>query len=506
MKKKIALNMSSTLLLEIVSLVCAFILPRLILINFGSQYNGIVSSVTQFLSFITLLRGGIGGVTRAALYKPLQEKNIEKISGILKATEQFMRKVTYIFVVFLLCFAALYPFLVKEDFGWVYTFSLVLILGITTISQYYFGITYQMLIQADQKQYVYSILQTFATILNTFISVILINTGVEFRIVKLVSALVFGAIPIILYYYVHRKYTLIKDVPADNSAIRQRWDAFAHQVAGFINSNTDIMILTIFSNLYQVSIYTVYFMVVNGIKRFVNVFSNGIDAAIGNLIARNADSTLQKGILYYEWIIHVASTIAFTCTAVLIVPFIMIYTQGVTDTDYYKPLFGYLLCIAQFAATTRLPYLNVVEAAGRFRDTKNGAIAEAVINIALTIPFVIAWGCTGAVVGTIAATVFRTVQYAVYASRKLLNRSLIVFLKRYCISIFNICLIVAPYLIFGLDIKMLKTSSYIAWAEEAFVTFIVVAIITVTVNYVFYKKETKEMLTTIFGLVLSKIS
>ena len=141
MKKKIVLNMVSALLLEAVSLVCAFILPRLIMVNFGSEYNGIVSSVSQFLSFITLLRGGIGGVTRAALYKPLLENDIKRISEILRATEIFMRKVTYIFVAFLTIFAIGYPFIVKNQFGWFYTFSLVIILGVSTITQYYFGIT-----------------------------------------------------------------------------------------------------------------------------------------------------------------------------------------------------------------------------------------------------------------------------------------------------------------------------------------------------------------------------
>ena len=101
--------MVSTLMLELTSILCAFLLPRLIMVNFGSEYNGIVSSVTQFLSFVTLLRGGIGGVTKAALYKPLLERDHIKISEIVKATENFMRKVSYIFTAFLLAFASIYP-------------------------------------------------------------------------------------------------------------------------------------------------------------------------------------------------------------------------------------------------------------------------------------------------------------------------------------------------------------------------------------------------------------
>ena len=40
-------------------------------VAYGSDVNGLVSSITQFLGYIALVEGGVGGVIRAALYKPL---------------------------------------------------------------------------------------------------------------------------------------------------------------------------------------------------------------------------------------------------------------------------------------------------------------------------------------------------------------------------------------------------------------------------------------------------
>ena len=68
--KKAFYNTVSGILYQFVAIICAFVLPRLILSSFGSSYNGIVSSINQFLSWISVLSAGIGGVTRAALYKP----------------------------------------------------------------------------------------------------------------------------------------------------------------------------------------------------------------------------------------------------------------------------------------------------------------------------------------------------------------------------------------------------------------------------------------------------
>lgn len=491
--------MVSTLMLELTSILCAFLLPRLIMVNFGSEYNGIVSSVTQFLSFVTLLRGGIGGVTKAALYKPLLERDHIKISEIVKATENFMRKVSYIFTAFLIAFAGIYPAIVREEFGWFYAFSLVLILGISTISQYYFGITYQMLIYADQRQYIYNTLQIIATVVNTILSVAFINLSMDFRLVKLASAAAFGLIPVALRYYVHKQYVIIKDVKPDYSAIRQRWAAFAHQASSFINSNTDVVILTLLRGLYEVAIYSVYFMVANGVKRLVNVCSNGIEAGLGNIIARQDEEKLRTGVQLYELLIHTVSTVFFSCAAMLIVPFIKIYTSGVTDANYIQPLLGYLLCAVHFISCIRLPYQNTVEAAGHFAQTRSGAIEEAAINIILTLILVPPLGCVGAVIGTLASTSFRTVQYAVYASKHLLHRNFWVFARRMLVTLLNAGGLLALYFALHMDAYLLLKNSYIQWLLCALVLFAAVCCITLLCNFIFYRNIFQQFLKIMFG-------
>ncbi len=97
--KKAVYNTITSLLLEIVTVISGFVLPRLILLRYGSSYNGLVSSISQFIGYVSLLTAGVGGVTRASLYKPLHERDIKKISAIIKATELFIRRVTLIFAV-----------------------------------------------------------------------------------------------------------------------------------------------------------------------------------------------------------------------------------------------------------------------------------------------------------------------------------------------------------------------------------------------------------------------
>ena len=105
-EKRAKLNITTSLFNQFVTLICGLIIPRILLEAFGSEAYGATNSITQFLGYITLLEGGIGGVARAALYKPLAEKNIYKISQVMYEIKRFFRIIAYIFIpyVFILCF------------------------------------------------------------------------------------------------------------------------------------------------------------------------------------------------------------------------------------------------------------------------------------------------------------------------------------------------------------------------------------------------------------------
>ena len=98
-------NIITSLLCQIITIIYGLLVPRLILGAFGSEVNGLVSSVSQFLNYITLLEGGLSGVIMAALYKPLAEKDTKRVSAIINATNQFFRRIALIFIGYMLIVA-----------------------------------------------------------------------------------------------------------------------------------------------------------------------------------------------------------------------------------------------------------------------------------------------------------------------------------------------------------------------------------------------------------------
>ena len=362
--KKLALNAICSLLQEVVAVICGFILPRLILSAFGSKYNGLIASITQFLSCAVLLRSGLGGVTRAALYRPLAQHDNKAFCGIVNATDRFMKKIGLILAGMIVIFAMIYPMLVKNEFGWLFTFSLVLIIGASTFAESFFGITYLIVLQADQKLWISSLLSIVCTILNTVICAVLIYNHASIHLVKAASSIVFVLYPIVMGAYVRRKYKIDKSVAPDNSAISQRWDAFWHQISVFVMNNTDVMILTIFTNMLEVSVYSVYNMVIHGLKRVIISLSGSQEAAFGNMIAKREYTALQQNVSIVENIMFGICTAIYACTSVLILDFVRLYTNQITDVNYHRPVFAIIIIIANFFNGVRLPYQAVVEAAG----------------------------------------------------------------------------------------------------------------------------------------------
>lgn len=504
--KKALMNTLVSIALQFVTAVCGFIVPRLIIGTYGSDVNGLVSSITQFLSYITLFEAGVGGVVRAALYKPLADNDIPKLSSIVSATESFFRKIAYIFIMYMGVLACVYPLIVNKSFGWGYTASLVAIIGISTFVQYYFGLTYMVFLQADQKRYITSTFQIITIILNTILVVVFVKFGASIHLLKFGTAMVYVLRPVALNIYVKKKYGINRKAEPDKTAISQRWDGLGHHIAFFVNLNTDVVILTLFSKISgaftvaEVSVYTVYYGVVNGVQNLTGALSTGMEAALGNMLAKNEKENLREKFGLYEFLSHVLTTFMFTCTAVLIVPFVQVYTKGVTDANYIRPAFAYLLTAAFAAYTIRLPYNSLTLAAGHYKQTRNGAFVEAGINVVVSAVMVCFCGIIGVAIGTLAAMVFRTVQYVWYLSQNILERKMSVFFKRAGVSILcsALSIVIVKFL------PHISVTSYLTWAVYGIQTGFVTAAVVLLVNFLFFRNNFIDTFKYIYKIVFGK--
>ena len=131
MKKKLYINTIISILSQLVTIIIGLILPRLMLITYGSDVNGLVSSITQMLGFITLLDLGIGAVVQASLYKPLSQKNNKQISLIFSSAQKYFQIIAKILLVYILGLCLYYVIFKSNNFSWIYTVTLIISISIS---------------------------------------------------------------------------------------------------------------------------------------------------------------------------------------------------------------------------------------------------------------------------------------------------------------------------------------------------------------------------------------
>lgn len=488
-KRRMASNTTTSLILQITVLISNFILPRLILKEYGSEVNGLINSITQFLSIISFLELGIGAVLQSSLYKPLAEQDYSKTSEIVTSASRFFKRLGIIFAVYVILLIWFYPQIANSNFEWAYSAFLILAMSLSSFAQYYYGIVDRLLVTADQRGYIYYTVQTITLILNISVCVFLIHLGKSIQIVKLVTSLIYLARPIILRIYVTKHYSINRKIRYQEEPIKQKWNGIAQHVAAVVLDSTDSIVLTVFASLSAVSVYSVYHLVVTGVMILFQSLTNGIHSLIGNLWAKQEYKQLEFIFGWFEWLVHVGSTFLFGCTGVLIIPFIQIYTGGITDINYVYPVFSFFIVFAYTWRSLRLPYNIMILAAGHFKQTQSNYIIAAIMNIVISIATVRLWGLVGVAIGTLAAMVYQTVWMAYYNSRCLLQWPF----HNFCKQLAADCLTAVPAALVCSRFSLVS-NSYVEWVLLAIPVALVWGFSALIVNLLLYKNRVAQLL------------
>lgn len=236
-------------------------------------------------------------------------------------------------------------------------------------------------------------------------------------------------------------------------------------------------------------------MVVHGIKTLFLYVTNGIQPAVGEMWARDESEKLNRFFEIVEFTLHTVIVLIFTVTAILIVPFISVYTKDVADVDYTQPLFATILVVAHAFHCLRNPYHILIKAAGHFKQTSKCYVIAAVMNVVLSVVTVYKFGLVGVAIGTLVAMTYQTVWMAVYSSKNIVKIPIKKFIWQCTVDVICVALIVLSTCWLKLN-----TMTFLGWTILAIEVFGIAAIVTVIVNVVFCRKK----LNAVLGFLKSK--
>jgi len=487
-QKRAKINAATMLANQLAATLCGMLIPWIMIDTFGSEAYGATTSIAQFLSYISILEGGIGRAARGELYKPLAEGNAESISRVYLAVKRFFNTIGAAFLGYALILAFCFHDIADvAAFSRDYIFWLVVVMTTEKFAEFMGGYANVTLFNADQRQYVSNTTVIGTSLLNVLLVLVLSRSGCDLLWVKLGSSLVFLSKPVIYTIYLKKHYTIVRS--KERAKLKNQWTAIGQHIAYFVQSNIAVFVLTLFADLKTVAVYSVYHLISYSLRNVVTSFGSGMEAMFGDMIAKNEMEELNQAYRRYKLVLTLLTLTLFGTAMVLIVPFVRLYTAGVTDTDYIHPLFAGILLLSDALYCLILPCYNLPIAAGKLKESRAGAYGEAITGVVVSVALVFWDPLLGVGIGLLASMLFKGVYLIIFSGKQILNCKLWKILCDFLGTI--MVLVLLAYV--GIWISgCLAIENYISWAVHGVGFVILMGVVAMSVVTLLYPGAIKS--------------
>lgn len=207
--KQELINLLIGIFSQAIILVLGFIVPRIFISVYGSDVNGLLSTVAQVFAYVALLESGMSMATRNALYKPLNEKNETDINKILSASKNYYRKASIVYVAIVIALSFLLPLVFKTSVDYWTVFLIILLEGMGSALFFFFIDTEICFLNTCGKTSVVNITNLIYRVLCYVIKMVLALLGVNIILIQLGFFLVSIIRVLLVRLYVHKKYAWV---------------------------------------------------------------------------------------------------------------------------------------------------------------------------------------------------------------------------------------------------------------------------------------------------------
>ena len=416
-------NLITSITVQFVNMMVGLLLPRLIIQNYGSVLNGLVSSSTQIVSYLSLVEMGLYSASIVAFYGPIAVKNENDQTGVFRAVSDYYKRISLLFFVGTILVSVFYPFFIKDDISVVTICSMVISVGMVNVVTYLCLGKYKAFLQANNQLYIVNTVHIVGYLIYCALSVCAIALGYSIICTRISLVLSLLIEFFFLRIYCKKKYAyLLKKITPKRDAIKQRKDILVHQVSSLVLNSTDVVLLTILGkSLSLVSVYSMYNMVANIALGLSNGIMSSETASFGQLLALDSRDILKDKVFKFELWYDICIFTIHVSMAVLITPFVRIYTKGITDVNYDQYIIGMLFSLCGICKVLRLPYSEMIHAKGHYKQTNPQQYISTTINIILTIILIPFLGIVGALIGTFVSEVTSSILLMYYCYKNIIQ-------------------------------------------------------------------------------------
>lgn len=382
-------NMLSGAVGQALTILLSFVSRTIFLRTLTTEYlgiNGLFSNILTLLSFAEL---GIGNAMIFSMYKPLKDKDIQKLQGLMFLYKKAYRVIAVVvagiglLLVPFLSFFISNPPNIKENLTIIY----LLYLLNATIS--YLWTHKKSIIIADQKVYIVNISQNIFNIILLIaqaIVLILTHNFILYLCLQITTNLLNN---LIVSHIANEMYPFLKEPITTQISQNETKRIFTDikaltisKIAGVVANGTDSIIISKIMGLTSVGLVSNYSLIINAVNGLFWSFLSGITASIGNL--NTEKNFTYRAAIFKQLFLGVYSIYSFAsiCLLVLLNPFISIWLGKNYLIDNVT-VFALVLII--YVSGVNYPCFVFRTTLGYFEQVKYAYVGSAFFNVVLSI-------------------------------------------------------------------------------------------------------------------------
>lgn len=408
---------------QFIAIILGIIVPRFFITSYGSDVNGLLSTITQIFTYMALLEAGIGQAAKNLLYKPFQEKDSDGISEIASIAKSYFRRFTLIYGTGVIVLGLILPIVLKTNVDSVTIVFIVLFEGLSGVVSFYFIQTPSIIIGVDGKSYINNTLNLLNRIVGYVVKIVMAAFGLNIILLQFVFFLVTVAKVIFYQAYFRKHYNWIKfSKTGKDIKLKDRNSYIITEICWTIFSSTDMIVLSTFLSTQLSSVYGIYNMIFTNISLLINAVYSSISYLLGYSYHESLDKYKKVHDSFNSIFIGLITILMSVCY-VLTIPFVTLYTRGVTDVNYIYTSLPVMFCLIQLISWSRYISGNLTGIAGYAKQTSYISLVEAILNLSLSIILVSRFGIVGVTLATVIALPIKVIWCTYIADKKVMKRS-----------------------------------------------------------------------------------
>ncbi len=402
---KSLLNAEVNLIFYFLSLFFAFFSRKIFLDNLGAEFIGLTGTLNNILGYLNLTELGISASVGYFLFKPLQSNNRQEIQEILSLLGYLYNWIGAIIFGGAVIISLFFPLIfAKAELGLgIIYFTFYSFLGSSLIG--YFINYRQILLSADQKNYLVAIYYQSANLVKIALQIYLAYHYKNLYVWVAVEFL-FGIIGcIILNWKINKEYPWLKVNKSQGKLLLKKYpevlvktkQVFIHKIKDFVLVKSDELFIFLFVSLKMVAYYGNYMIIISKLISLFSAVTGSVGASVGNLVAEGNKKQMFRVFWEFTTIQHTIAAILSFSLYNFLEPFVTLWLGAEYIMDHQILI---LLIIFIYISNSRGSVDSFNYAHGLYADVWS-AWAELIINVSITIVCGLKWGIIGILLGKI---------------------------------------------------------------------------------------------------------